>query len=450
MRPDFGLRGAGDRRRGDRDLRDPRRAPARDRAGGGADGGDERGRGQGSARRSVPAVEGVDAGPGTTAHAPPRGGVVLRPADRRRAGAAPPDVGLRRRLRPDEHLRGGRRRRRRRRAPAPRLAGPQVARRRRPHRDPHPVQPLRDHPPVRRGPVGGDGRARADARPARRALRRGRRPRDGSTGTGPGGATRSTGWRPSSATCVPASGGARRRGELEVATDIAAHAALMGFSVQLFETLAWAEELLEPAAAADVRRLPRLYTAAGYACFAGPGRGRARERAPGDRAGGRRPLRRVRARVRLVRRGAGRRSTAATSTATSSSPARWRSAYGSDRGYGLASYVDGLQSCGRIEEALALDRGVGRRARDRSATPTGSPTRSGSPGWRSPRRTCAARSRRGTRASPSCASTASSSSRASSPATRPACTPPTASPRPRWCCSPTPSPRSTGPATCRS
>ena len=28
--------------------------------------------------------------------------------------------------------------------------------------------------------------------------------------------------------------------------------------------------------------------------------------------------------------------------------------YGSDRGYGLASYVDGLQSCGRIEEALAL------------------------------------------------------------------------------------------------
>ena len=59
------------------------------------------------------------------------------------------------------------------------------------------------------------------------------------------------------------------RGELEVATDIAAHAALMGFSVQLFETLAWAEELLEPATAADVRRLPRLYTAAGYACFAG-------------------------------------------------------------------------------------------------------------------------------------------------------------------------------------
>ena len=59
------------------------------------------------------------------------------------------------------------------------------------------------------------------------------------------------------------------RGQVAVATDIAAHAALMGFSVQLFETLAWAEELLAAAAAADVARLPRLYTAAGYACFAG-------------------------------------------------------------------------------------------------------------------------------------------------------------------------------------
>src|SRR4029079_12262472 len=58
------------------------------------------------------------------------------------------------------------------------------------------------------------------------------------------------------------------RGHLEVATDVAAHAALMGFSVQLFETLAWAEELLEPAAAADVRPLPRPLTAGRYARLA--------------------------------------------------------------------------------------------------------------------------------------------------------------------------------------
>src|SRR6185437_7397709 len=53
-------------------------------------------------------------------------------------------------------------------------------------------------------------------------------------------------------------------GQMVVATDIAAHAALMGFSVQLFETVAWAEELLEAASSADVPRLPRLYTGAGY------------------------------------------------------------------------------------------------------------------------------------------------------------------------------------------
>ena len=53
------------------------------------------------------------------------------------------------------------------------------------------------------------------------------------------------------------------------ATDIAAHAALIGVSVQALETVGWAEELLGAATAADVPRLPRLYTAAGYACFAG-------------------------------------------------------------------------------------------------------------------------------------------------------------------------------------
>ena len=143
------------------------------------------------------------------------------------------------------------------------------------------------------------------------------------------------------------------RGEVAVATDIAAHSALMGFSVQLFETLAWAEELIPAAAAADVSRLPRLFTGAGYACFAG--------RAEAGRANAHRAVelegdarydpcesgyamfiealcqvycgdldRYIELTGEVVRR------------------------YGSDRGYGLASYVDGLQSAGRIEEALAL------------------------------------------------------------------------------------------------
>src|SRR6266567_4700248 len=142
------------------------------------------------------------------------------------------------------------------------------------------------------------------------------------------------------------------RDEVAVATDIAAHSALMGFSVQLFEALAWAEELLPVASAADVSRLPRLYTAAGYACFAG--------RAESARANAHRAVevegdadydpcepgyamfvealgqvycgdldRYIELTGEVVRR------------------------YGSDRGYGLASYVDGLQSAGRIEEALA-------------------------------------------------------------------------------------------------
>jgi predicted ATPase/class 3 adenylate cyclase/DNA-binding NarL/FixJ family response regulator len=143
------------------------------------------------------------------------------------------------------------------------------------------------------------------------------------------------------------------QGEVAVATDIAAHAALMGFSVQLFETLGWAEELLPSAIAADVPRLPRLATAAGYACFAG--------RAEAARVNAHRAVelegdirydpcepgyamfvealcqvycgdldRYIELTGEVVRR------------------------YGSDRGYGLASYVDGLQSAGRTEEALAL------------------------------------------------------------------------------------------------
>ncbi len=143
------------------------------------------------------------------------------------------------------------------------------------------------------------------------------------------------------------------RGELEVATDIAAHAALMGFSVQLFETLAWAEELLEPAAAADVRRLPRLYTAAGYACFAG--------RAEAARANAHRATE-LEADARYDACEPGYASfIEALGSVYCGDLDRYveltgavAERYGSERGYGIASYVDGLQSCGRIEEALAL------------------------------------------------------------------------------------------------
>ena len=143
------------------------------------------------------------------------------------------------------------------------------------------------------------------------------------------------------------------RGHTEVATDIAAHAALMGFSVQLFETLVWAEELLDAASAADVPRLPRLYTAAGYACFVG------------------RPDSARRNAHRAIELESDHRYDPCEPGYATFIEALGQvycgdldryieltghvvERYGDQRGYGLASYVDGLQSAGRVEEALAL------------------------------------------------------------------------------------------------
>jgi DNA-binding CsgD family transcriptional regulator len=143
------------------------------------------------------------------------------------------------------------------------------------------------------------------------------------------------------------------RGRLEAAADIAAHAALMGFSVQLFETLGWAEELLDAATQADLPRLPRLYTAAGYACFAGrpdASRKNAHRATELEAAGGYDPCDPgysmfIEA-LGQVYCGDLDRYVELTSQVAER--------YGTERGYALASYVDGLQSAGRVEEALAL------------------------------------------------------------------------------------------------
>jgi Predicted ATPase len=143
------------------------------------------------------------------------------------------------------------------------------------------------------------------------------------------------------------------RGEFEVATDIAAHAALMGFSVQLFETLGWAEELLDDASAADVRRLPRLYAAAGYACFAGRAEAarrhahRAVELEDDPRYDGCEPgyAAFIEA-LGQVYCGDLDRYVELTGMVAER--------YGGKRGYGISSYVDGLQSSGRVDEAVAL------------------------------------------------------------------------------------------------
>ncbi len=143
------------------------------------------------------------------------------------------------------------------------------------------------------------------------------------------------------------------RGDLVVATDIAAHAALLGFSVELFETIGWAEDLLDAATAADVARLPRLYTAAGYACFVGRAEAaavnahRATElegRAGYDPCGpGYATFIEALAHVYC---GDLDRYVELTSTVAALP--------GSARAFGIAAYVDGLQSADRVDEALAL------------------------------------------------------------------------------------------------
>ena len=109
------------------------------------------------------------------------------------------------------------------------------------------------------------------------------------------------------------------RGEVTVATDIAAHAALMGFSVQLFETLAWAEELLARRdRGGRVAASPVSTRRAGYACFAGRAEAARANARPGRRSWRSTPATtRASPGTRCSSRPSAR-STAATSTATSS------------------------------------------------------------------------------------------------------------------------------------
>lgn len=146
---------------------------------------------------------------------------------------------------------------------------------------------------------------------------------------------------------------AAARDNLDVAVDIAAHAALMGFSIELFETLAWAEELLGAATAADVARLPRLYAGAGYACFAG--------RAPAAAANA------LRATELEQRPGYDpcEPGYAAFIQALGEVYCGNLDRYielteqvaalpGPSRAYAIAAYVNGLESAGRVDEAIVL------------------------------------------------------------------------------------------------
>ena len=145
----------------------------------------------------------------------------------------------------------------------------------------------------------------------------------------------------------------RARGDVETAADIAAHAALMGASIQLFETVGWAQELLEDATRADVRHLPRLYTGAAWGCFTG----RPAEAVVAAQTAG--TLERdpryepcepgmsglIEALAQVYAGHLDRYVEVAERVAALP---------GNARGWGLSLLLDGLQASGRVDEALAL------------------------------------------------------------------------------------------------
>jgi predicted ATPase/DNA-binding CsgD family transcriptional regulator len=153
------------------------------------------------------------------------------------------------------------------------------------------------------------------------------------------------------------------RGQVETAAAIAAHAALMGFSVELFETTAWAEAVLEAAEGADVRWLPRLYAAAGYACFVGRAeaatahahRATELEGRPGYESCEPGYATFIEALGQVYSGHLDRYVELTREVATLP---------GRGQAYGIAAYVDGLQSAGRVEEALELTEPALTAARD--------------------------------------------------------------------------------------
>ena len=143
------------------------------------------------------------------------------------------------------------------------------------------------------------------------------------------------------------------RGQVEVATDVAAHAALMGFSVELFETVGWAEALLDAAEREDVTRLPRLFAAAGYACFVGRAAAAAAnahratelERLPGYESCEPGYASFIEALSEVYCGNLDRYLELTGQVAALP---------GAGRAYAIAAYVDGLQAAGQVDAAVAL------------------------------------------------------------------------------------------------
>ncbi|MGY2875368.1 putative ATPase/DNA-binding CsgD family transcriptional regulator [Marmoricola sp. URHA0025 HA25] len=143
------------------------------------------------------------------------------------------------------------------------------------------------------------------------------------------------------------------RAQVETATAIAAHAALMGFSVELFETTGWAEAAVPAAQRAGVRWLPRLYAAAGYACFVGRAETATANAHRATELEGRPGYQSCEPGYATFIEALGQAYSGNLDRYVELT-SQVAALPGTARAYGIAAYVDGLQSAGRVEEALEL------------------------------------------------------------------------------------------------
>ncbi|MFZ4519984.1 MAG: LuxR C-terminal-related transcriptional regulator [Microthrixaceae bacterium] len=150
----------------------------------------------------------------------------------------------------------------------------------------------------------------------------------------------------------------RTRGDVVTAVDVAAHAGLMGASVQLFEAVGWAQDLLAEARELDPPRLPRLCVAAAWGCFTGhPDRAvaaaqeaRSLEARSVEEAGRYDPCEPglsglIEALAHVYSGHLDRYVGAARGVAALD---------GRPQAWGLSLLLDGLQASGRVDEAIAL------------------------------------------------------------------------------------------------
>ena len=232
----------------DRDLPAPRRHRPGHRAGRGPHGVDERPGGARPPRRPVPPARRARGGARAPPDAAPRGVVVLRPARRRRADAAGPLLGVRRRLRRRRRRPRLRRRRRRRATRCSTCSTRWCASRSSPpsrSAGHDPVRPARDDPPVRaRSSSTGSGITDEVRRPPRRVLRRRGRRRTGTGGTARAARSRSTGWtrvrRPAGRLPL----GRRPRRARQRRRRSPPTPRMLALVLQRFEPVGWAEEIL--------------------------------------------------------------------------------------------------------------------------------------------------------------------------------------------------------------